>query len=120
MDLLGWSRKKAVLVNFVAILLLSAPCALGFNLWSGFTVLGMDISTIEDFLVSQNILPLGSLLFVLFCVSKKGWGWDNFIKEANTGIGLKVKPWMKPLFQYIVPAIIAVIYIYGIVTFRWK
>ena len=113
MDLLGWSRKKAVLVNFVAILLLSAPCALGFNLWSGFTVLGMDISTIEDFLVSQNILPLGSLLFVLFCVSKKGWGWDHFLAEANTGHGLMFPKGVRFYVTYILPLIVLFIFVMG-------
>ena len=113
MDLLGWSRKKAVLVNFVAILLLSAPCALGFNLWSGFTVLGMDISTIEDFLVSQNILPLGSLLFVLFCVSKRGWGWDHFLAEANTGHGLMFPKGVRFYVTYILPLIVLFIFVMG-------
>ena len=75
MDMWGWSRRKAVAVNCAAVLLLSGPCALGFNLWSGFTVLGMDISGIEDFLVSQNVLPLGSLVYLVFCVSRRGWGW---------------------------------------------
>ena len=90
MDKWGWSRKKAVLVNLAAILILSMPCVLGLNVWSGVQPLGAgsDIMTLEDFLISDNLLPLGSLVYLLFCVSRKGWGWDNFLKEANTGSGL--------------------------------
>lgn len=73
-----------------------------------------------DFLVSNNILPLGSLVFALFCCSKSGWGWDNFLLEANAGQGLKVRPWMKPLFRYVIPAAILFIYVYGMATFQWK
>ena len=73
-----------------------------------------------DFLVSNNILPLGSLVLALYCCNRFGWGWDNFLAEANEGKGLKVKSWMKPVFQYVVPAAIIFIYIYGMVTFGWK
>lgn len=113
MDMWGWSRKKAVTVNFVAVLILSAPCALGFNVWSGFTILGMDISTIEDFLVSQNILPLGSLLYVLFCVSRKGWGWNSFLTEANTGDGAAFPKSLRFYMTYILPVIILVVFVLG-------
>lgn len=113
MDMWGWSRKKAVTVNFVAVLILSAPCALGFNVWSGFTILGMDISTIEDFLVSQNILPLGSLLYVLFCVSRKGWGWNSFLTEANTGDGAAFPKGLRFYMTYILPVIILVVFVLG-------
>lgn len=120
-ELTGWSRPKGSLLCGIGIFALALTTALGFNIihFQPFSE-GTTWLDLWDFIVSTNILPLGSLVLALFCCNKFGWGWDNFIKEANTGIGLKVKPWMKPLFQYIVPAIIAVIYIYGIVTFRWK
>lgn len=91
MDLWGWSRKKAVLVNGIAIFVLSMPCVLGFNVWSGFQPLGAGstIQDLEDFIISNNLLPLGSLVYLLFCVTRYGWGWDNFIKEADTGNGIK-------------------------------
>lgn len=113
MDMWGWSRRKAVAVNCVAVLLLSTPCALGFNLWSGFTVLGMDISSIEDFLVSQNVLPLGSLVYLVFCVSRRGWGWDNFLAEANTGAGLKFPKGVRPYVTYVLPVVVLFIFFMG-------
>ena len=113
MDMWGWSRRKAVAVNCVAVLLLSAPCALGFNLWSGFTVLGMDISGIEDFLVSQNVLPLGSLVYLVFCVSRRGWGWENFLAEANTGAGLKFPGRVRFYVTYILPLVVLFIFFMG-------
>ena len=122
MDLWGLSRKKACIINGILLFLLSVPCCLGFNILSGFQPLGAGstILDLEDTAVSNFILPLGSFVFILFCVTKKGWGWDNFIAEANEGKGLKVKSWMKPVFQYVVPAAIIFIYIYGMVTFGWK
>ena len=113
MDRWGLPRKKAVLVNFIGVLVLSMPCVLGFNLWSGFQPLGMDISGLEDFLVSQNLLPLGSLLYVLFCTSKKGWGWDNFLAEANEGRGLRFPKAMRFYTSYILPVIVLFIFIMG-------
>ena len=91
MDRKGWSRGKAVIVNMVAMILLSLPAVFGFNILSGIQPLGAgtNIMDLEDFIVSNNILPLGSVVFVMFCVSKYGWGWKNFIKEADTGEGLK-------------------------------
>ena len=80
----------------------------------------MDFSRPVDFIVSNNLLPLGSLGYVLFCTRKNGWGWDNFIKESNTDKGLKVQSWMKPLFRFVLPIIIAFIYIYGMSTFNWR
>ena len=89
MDKWGWERKKAVIVNGIAVAILSLPCALGFNVWSSVTLPGIgDIQTIEDFIISNNILPIGSLIYLLFCLSKRGWGWENFIAEADTGRGL--------------------------------
>ena len=92
MELTGWSRKKSSLVNAIAIILLSLPCVLGYNVWSWdwLKVFGGAILDLEDFLVSNILLPLGSLVYLLFCVSKRGWGWENFTEEANTGKGMKI------------------------------
>ena len=113
MDRWWVSRKKAVLINFAGVLLLSMPCVLGCNLWSGFTVLGMDISGLEDFLVSQNILPLGSLLYVLFCTSRRGWGWERFLSEANAGKGLAFPRAVRFYVSYVLPLIVLFIFIMG-------
>jgi len=115
MDLWGWSRKKAALVNVAAIILLSIPCVLGFNLWSGFQPLGAgsNIQDLEDFIVSNNLLPLGSLVYLLFCTSRYGWGWDNFIKEADAGNGLKFPKAIRFYVTYILPLIVLVIFFQG-------
>ena len=115
MDKWGWSRKKAVLVNTVAILVLSMPCVLGLNLWSGFQPLGAgtSIMDLEDFLVSDNILPLGSLVYLLFCVTRKGWGWDNFLAEANTGSGLRFPRNVRFYVTYLLPIIMFIIFVMG-------
>ena len=120
-ELTGWSRPKGSLICGIVVFLLALTTALGFNLihFQPFTD-GTTWLDFWDFIVSTNILPLGSLILALFCCSRLGWGWDRFVKEANTGTGLKIQKWQKPLFQYIVPAIIAAIYIYGIATFNWK
>ena len=117
MDKWGWSRKKAVLVHFVGVVLLSMPCVLGSNVWSGVRILGMDISTVEDFLVSQNILPLGSLIYLLFCVSRLGWGWDNFIAEVNAGQGLRFPKTIRFYVTYILPIVVLVIFVLGYISF---
>lgn len=108
MDMWGWSRKKAIAVNFAAILLLSMPCILGYNVWSSIQPLGpgSDISGLEDFLVSYNLLPLGSVVYLLFCVSKRGWGWKNFLAEANAGQGLKFPAAVRIYVTYILPFIV--------------
>lgn len=115
MDKWGWSRKKAALVNMVAILVLSMPCILGFNLWSGFQPLGAgsNILDFEDFLISDNLLPLGSLVYLLFCVSKYGWGWNNFLEEANTGNGLRFPKAIRFYVTYILPLIVLGIFVIG-------
>ena len=120
-ELTGWSRPKGSLICGIVVFLLALTTALGFNLihFQPFTD-GTTWLDFWDFIVSTNILPLGSLILALFCCSRLGWGWDRFVKEANTGTGLKIQKWQKPLFQYGVPAIIAAIYIYGIATFNWK
>ena len=120
-ELTNWSRRKACLICGVAILILSVPCALGFNLLSGFVPFasGSAVLDLEDFLVSNCFLPLGALCYVLFCVSKKGWGFDNFMQEANMGRGLKLGRWMRPYLTYVLPAIIATIFVIGILTFEF-
>ncbi len=117
MDLTKWSRKKASLFNCFLMLILAIPCVLGFNVLSGFTPFGEGTSVLdlEDFLVSNLILPGGSLIFILFCFSKKGWGWDKFVAEANEGKGLKVKKWMRGYMSYVLPVIVAVILVIGLI-----
>lgn len=106
MDKWNWSRQKAVVVNTVVILVLSMPCILGLNLWSDFTVLGLSIMDFEDFLISDNILPLGSLVYLTFCTTKLGWGWDNFLAEANTGSGVKFPKGVRFYVTYILPLVV--------------
>lgn len=114
-DAFGWSRKKSVLVSGAITTVLSIPCALGFNVLSGVDILGSGstIMDFEDFIVSNNLLPLGSLGYVLFCTRKSGWGWDNFLAEANTGKGMKFPKFLKNYLAYVVPAVIIVIYLKG-------
>lgn len=120
-ELTGWSRPKGSLVCGIIVFLLALTTALGFNVlhFQPFAE-GTTWMDFWDFVVSTNILPLGSLVLALFCCHKFGWGWDNFFKEANTGVGPKMKNWQKPIFTFVVPVIIAIIYIYGIATFSWK
>lgn len=117
-DVSGWSRKKACLVNMVIMFVLSIPCVLGFNVLSGIKPLGADstIMDFEDFLVSNILLPVGSLLFILFCVTRYGWGWKNFMAEANEGRGLKVAQWMRGYMTFVLPVIVLIIFIVGIVN----
>ena len=117
-ELTLWSRKKTCLICCVGIFLLSLPCLLGYNLWSGVRpIAGHDILDSEDFMVSNVMLPLGSALFVLFCTVHYGWGWKNFMAEANEGTGLKVAQWMRPYMTYVLPVIVLVIFIIGLVGF---
>lgn len=119
MDIFGWSRRKSCAVNGVLVFLLSLPCALGFNVLSGIRPFGgkSTIMDLEDFIVSNLILPLGSLIFILFCVTKKGWGWDNFVEEANAGKGIKVRKFMRGYMTYVLPAMVFIIFIIGIYNF---
>ena len=113
-----WSRKKTCAVCCVCMFLLSLPCLLGYNLWQNVRpVAGHDILDSEDFLVSNILLPLGSLIFVLFCTTRYGWGWEKFMKEANEGTGLNVAKWMRPYMTYILPVIVLVIFVVGLVGF---
>lgn len=117
-DLTGWSRKKACLVNGILLFVLSLPCALGFNVLKGIQPLGegSNVMDLEDFIVNNIILPLGSLVFVLFCTRKCGWGWDNFTDEANQGKGLKVQKWMRGYMTWVLPVIIVFVFILGIIN----
>lgn len=115
MDLFGTSRKKTVLINGIVIILLSLPCVFGFNIWSGFQPLGAGstIQDLEDFIVSNNLLPLGSMVYLLFCTSRYGWGWKNFLAEADTGKGVKFPAWARVYVSYILPLIVLFIFIMG-------
>ena len=115
-DLTGWDRKKTSLVCGISLALLCMPCVLGFTVWSDITILGMSIMDFEDFLVNNLLLPLGSLIFAVFCVSRYGWGWKKFLAEANTGTGPKVAPWMRWYMTYVLPLIIAFVFLYGMYT----
>ena len=115
-DLFGWGRKKACLLNGIALFLLSIPCVLGFNLWKSFEPMGSgsNVMDLEDFIVSNLILPLGSLIFVLFCTTRYGWGWKNFVAEANEGKGIKVANWMRGYMTLVLPVILIAIFLMGI------
>lgn len=115
MDLWGWTRCKAVLVNMVLIIVLSLPCILGFSVCSGFQLLGpgTGIMDLEDFIVSNNLLPLGSLVYLMFCTHKNGWGWNHFIDEANAGEGIGFPKKIRFYMEYILPLAIIVIYFKG-------
>ena len=115
MDLTGWSRKKTAAINIVLMILLSMPCVLGFNVWSGFQPFGpgSNVLDLEDFLVSNNILPLGSIVYVLFCACKNGWGWESFMDEANAGEGLKFPNGIRLYVKYILPLIILFVFVMG-------
>ena len=126
-DNFGWTRKKATLVNCVFILIASLPCVLGYNLWSGFhPFLGKDVLDSEDFIVSNLLLPIGSLVYLLFCVTKWGWGFDKYLAEANTGSGLKLpesgtaKKVLQVYFSVILPILILVILVQGLPSLGWK
>ena len=120
-ELTGWSRPKGSIICGTGIFLLALTTALGYSVLH-FQPFAEGTSWLDfwDFLVSTNILPLGSLVLVLLCGSRSGWGWQNFIREANAGRGMKVRSWMKPLFLYLTAAVIIFIYIYGMVTFEWR
>jgi len=110
MDNFGWDRKKAVYILLPLVFFGSIPCVLGFNMWSDVQILGSKgILDTEDFIVSNLVLPIGSLIFALFCVSKYGWGFDHYLKEVNTGDGMKIPRWLKPYFQIVLPLLITVI-----------
>ena len=117
-DVKGWSRKKSAAINFFIVLIGALPCALGFNLLSGITPLGAGtgILDLEDFLVSDNILPMGAMVYLIFCTSRYGWGWDKFIAEADSGKGLKFPRILRGYLTYFLPFLMAVVIIMGYVN----
>lgn len=118
LEIFNCSRKKAAIVNIVLICVLSMPAVLGFNMLSGFAPLGTDstVLDLEDFIVSNNILPLGSLVYLMFCTRRYGWGFKNFTQEANAGTGLKFPIWAKFYVSYILPLIVIVVFISGYIS----
>ena len=114
MDTFGWSRKKAALINGLLLAVLSLPCVLGFNVWSHVQLGGRGVLDMEDFAVSNLLLPIGSLVYLLFCVTKWGWGFDKYLAEANRGSGLKLSPKLKPYFQWVLPVLILLILAQGL------
>ena len=115
MDMFGWSRNKTAIINCIIILIASLPCVLGYNVWSDLHLIGgRDVLDSEDFLVSNLLLPLGSLIYLLFCVTKWGWGFHNYIEEVNTGSGLKMSGKLKPYFRFVLPVLILIILIQGL------
>ena len=120
-ELTSLTRRKGCVICGLLVFLLGLTTALGFSVLH-FEPFAEGTTWLDfwDFIVSTNILPVGSLIFVLFCCNKFGWGWDNFITEANTGRGFKVRQWMKPLMRYFLPVLILFIYIYGLLNFNWK
>ena len=114
-DTFGWSRKKAAVLNCIFILIASMPCVLGYNEWSWLHIIGgRDVLDSEDFLVSNLLLPIGSLIYLMFCVSRWGWGFDNYLKEANEGEGIKLPRWLKYYFQYVLPLLVLVLVYQGL------
>lgn len=116
MDMFKISRKKSVVINTIVILIASLPCIFGYNIWSSFTLFGQDVLGMEDFLVSNILLPVGSLVFLLFCVTKYGWGFDNYINECNTGKGLKFAKALKPYFRYVLPVLLLIVLVEGFIN----
>lgn len=114
-DMFKISRKKSVVINAVIILIASLPCVFGFNIWSGFELFGQNILGMEDFLVSNILLPVGSLIYLLFCVTKFGWGFDNYLTECNTGKGMKFARFLKPYFQFVLPILVLIVLVQGFI-----
>ena len=116
MDMFGWSRNKAALINCIVILIASLPCVLGYNVWSNLHLIGgRDVLDSEDFIVSNLLLPIGSLIYLLFCVTKWGWGFEKYCEEANTGDDIKISKKLRPYFQFILPILIVFILIQGLI-----
>lgn len=115
-DTFGISRKKASVIGCIAILVLSMPCVLGFNVWGDLQLIGgRGVLDSEDFLVSNLLLPIGSIIYLLFCVSRWGWGFDHYMEEANTGAGPKLPRWLRPYFRYVLPVLIVIILVQGLI-----
>lgn len=115
MDNFGWNRRKSVCIHLLVILIFSIPCVLGYNVWNDMHFIGnRDVLDSEDFIVSNLLLPVGSLVYLLFCVTKWGWGFDRYMAEVNKGVGMKMPLWIKPYLQYVLPVLILVILIRGL------
>lgn len=114
-DMFKISRTKSVIINAVIILIASLPCVFGFNIWSGFELFGQNVLGMEDFLVSNILLPVGSLIYLLFCVTKFGWGFDNYLTECNTGNGMKFARFLKPYFQFVLPILVLIVLVQGFI-----
>ena len=114
-DMFKISRTKSVIINAVIILIASLPCVFGFNIWNGFELFGQNVLGIEDFLVSNILLPVGSLIYLLFCVTKFGWGFDNYLAECNTGKGMKFAGFLKPYFQFVLPILVLIVLVQGFI-----
>lgn len=121
-DVRGWTRKSATVFNGILLFIFSVPCALGFNVLSDIQPFGpgSGILDLEDFIVSNNLLPLGSLIFLLFCCHRRGWGWDNFLAEADQGTGLRFPRWLKPYLQYVLPCVVLLVLIQGYIDKFFK
>ncbi|MBQ7986358.1 MAG: sodium-dependent transporter [Clostridia bacterium] len=117
LDLTKVGRKKAAIINIILMMVLALPCLFGFNIWSGFSIGGKGIMDLEDFIISNNLLPLGALVYVLFCTyNKRGWGWSNFMNEANAGRGIAFPNWLRVYVKYVLPLIILVVWAQGYIT----
>ena len=114
-DMFKISRTKSVIINAVIILIASLPCVFGFNIWSGFELFGQNVLGMEDFLVSNILLPVGSLIYLLLCVTKFGWGFDNYLTECNTGKGMKFARFLKPYFQFVLPILVLIVLVQGFI-----
>lgn len=115
MDMFGWSRKKATVIDCIVILIASIPCVLGYNIWKDLSLIGgRDVLDSEDFIVSNLLLPIGSLIYLLFCVTKWGWSFDKYQEEVNFGIGIKLGKWVKPYLQFVLPILILIILVQGL------
>lgn len=114
-DMFKISRTKSVIINAVIILIASLPCVFGFNIWNGFELFGQNVLGMEDFLVSNILLPVGSLIYLLFCVTKFGWGFDNYLAECNTGKGMKFAGFLKPYFQFVLPILVLIVLVQGFI-----
>ena len=121
-EMTGWNRPKGCIICGIGLFITSITTALGYSTWSGFVPFAAGSAWLDlwDFIVSYNMLPIGSLIIACFCCNKIGWGWDNFVMEANTGDGPKVHNWMRPIFQYLIPVAVIFLYVYGLVTFPWN
>ena len=121
-EMTGWSRPKGCILSAVIVFLFSITTALGYNVWSGFVPFAEGSAWLDvwDFILNCNLLAIGAVVMTLFTCFKFGWGWDNFILEANMGKGLKIKSWMKPIFRWVVPVVVIFLYIYGLATYNWQ